>query len=258
MSIRVVAASSQLSKNAVSVLPSTGSPMVLAAIFYAASQGVTSSIFGWTSPTLTSMYVELGMSVGNSINARFSDTGSGPINASTTVVLSGGNEWIFGMARFVTASNRWIHACQLTTGFNVDSAQNTTSRSPTGLSVLGIGARANNTPAAFFDGFIAEAWCLKADIAGVGAGVAVPDSLIRQLALYGPFSYPPLLKDLVEYRSLRIGADSKFDSLSRNPCWSSVGNTTWADQGGTIVAGPPPPVDTMFLRPGQRKTVLQC
>lgn len=159
--------------------------------------------------------------------------------------------WQFFVARFINATNLRISVLH-ETGL-VDAAQNTTSRAPTGLDNLSIGAlKTSGGASSFWNGKIGEIWYTNTDIQEDAA--ALKSDTIRQLAYGGPFSIPHIAKDIIEYRSLRKYPNSDGDE-NNEIFHGAFGRQTWTNTNG-VTTGDHPPLPYWYVKPGQVQAEL--
>jgi hypothetical protein len=239
-----VSVSSQYIKNAAPSLVSTGYPLTMAAWINPADFS-NSTLFGFFSSGGTTNYVMLFKgSSGWSIAAN---DGSSSNNAATGAATT--NVWYFIVTRWVSSTNRWLDI--LNSDGSTAHSQGTTSKAPTGMNQLGVGARVYSTPDSFSNALIAEFWYADADIQADGG--QLDDNLLRRLAYGGPFSVPHIAKDIVEYRSLRKALTS--DSDDGNEVYARNGVQTWT-QSGSPTVGPHCPVPYWYVKPRQTERIL--
>lgn len=205
------------------------------------------ALFSMSDTGTASNWLLFDMTTGEQLSMRAIAGGSAVATNVTTALTVG--TWNFGLARFITASNRRL-ACLFHTGL-IQHANNGTSRAPTGMDTITIGANVTSTGVAIpWDGLIGEYWITQGDVGLVTT--ALPDDLIRQLAYGGPFSVPHIADKIFEYRSFRQfptnAGDDSSDVFVRNP-------QTWENVNGVTI-GPHPPLPYWFVKPGQVKSQL--
>lgn len=133
------------------------------------------------------------------------------------------NTWGFVIGRFISATNRRMSI--LFPNGSIEHVQNTTSRTPTGLNRVDIGALGNSTVAQFWNGVIGEVWWTNTDIQPDGGQLS--DNLVRQLAFGGPWSAPHVMEDLIEYHSLRRSLPTAAHYL--DSYFSKFGKQNWTN-----------------------------
>jgi len=155
--------------------------------------------------------------------------------------------WNHVIARFITATNRRIHLLEWTG--TQSTATDTTSRTPTGLDTMVIGAHLTSAGASeFMNGDVAELWVTNGDI--FGPSLDIGKNQHNQIAYGGPLSFPPIAQNLVDYQSFRRGIDSLNHQMgdvdqSRRALWTPV-------NGGGVLA-PHPPLPYWHERPFERR-----
>lgn len=153
------------------------------------------------------------------------------------------NQWMFVLLRFISATNRRM--ALLRNGTVSDHSQNTTSITPAGIDAMAIGCNHDNSPDGFFDGSVAEFFLCDSDIQADGA--QLQDSMLRQLAMQGPFSLPHIRRNIVEYRSFRSrGLDSRSDDSEE--VYHRETRQVWTNT-NTVQLGPHPPAAENWHRP---------
>lgn len=120
--------------------------------------------------------------------------------AGTTVyaTTASAGRWDFCMIRWISATNRRISV--LTEKGNVAHAQSTTSINPT-ITNFVLASSYSGGPGFYFNGCMAELWRIAADVQPDGA--QTENWFLRKLAYEGPFAFPHLRKDLIEYHAFR-------------------------------------------------------
>ena len=170
---------------------------------------------------------------------------NGTTNALATITnLATLGYWFFVLAHWKAVNSRRIYGVS-TNDFRVRSATNVTSVtiSP---SEINIGCVHQSSQfASFFNGHIAEWWYSKTDI-GAGIGDPLPDALVLQLAMKGPWSLPFIAKDVAEYRSLRTLAST--EDTSDEVYWGTSGKQVWTNNGAIRSIHPPLSSDYVTLR----------
>lgn len=172
---------------------------------------------------------------------RISAVAGGTSAAATITTTFTANKWHYIVARAISSTNRRI-AGVFPAGQTLHAASST-SRAPTSMDTLAIGAYENSSPGIFFDGMIAELWYTATDIQADGA--QLQDSLLRQLAYGGPFSVPHIAKDIIEYRSFKSTLDSKYENWCE--VYSQSAKQNWTNTNGVTI-GPHPPLPGSYVR----------
>ena len=162
------------------------------------------------------------------------------------------NQWAFLVGRFISATNRRLSVLDYNGA--VSHVQNTTSSNPQLLDNMGLGCRASGTKTLFFDGNIAEYWITDTDIQP--GGTQLLDTTLRQLAWGGPFSWPLVAKDLVEYRGLVTAIESRSDRAG-DVYFGKFGRLTWDNNNGVAI-GAHCPLPYWYVKPGQTRRFLMA
>lgn len=234
MSIHFVSASSQCLQNTAPIAFSF--PMTIGLWCRAATVGVNKTIWSWGDTAAANDYIEIAENTGFSfaMNAVASGTGT-----STNIIAatSTNNLNTFLCVRFIAANNRRGEGLSGQRGVikggntlagTTGSVQSTTSRSPSGLDTMTIGARGINTIAQYFDGDVAEFWYTDTDIYPAGA-MDIP--FLWTLAYHGPFSIPSVASSVIEYRSFR----DKTDTPGPDTYFGKYGAQSWANSNAPIL-----------------------
>ena len=246
MALRLTSASSMRLFNAAPVLASGGYPLTIGLWFKCFSTGATMASFADNGTTTN--FIEIAFS-GSGPAASVND-GSGvasAVSANNVVAL----EWHFVLARFINSTNRWIN--HINRAGAVSSVQNTTSKAPTGLDNISVGARGASTPTSFFNGAIGEFWYLDSDLAADPAA-AIPSEFLMEIALRGPFILPNSIDNIVEWRGFRQSTGSDTDTMY--DVFSRVGRQTWQYSATPPILTDHPPLSTGYVRPGQSKFLV--
>lgn len=203
MSASFVGASTQYLQNSASSLVSTGYPFTVGGwVNLSAVGAVARTIFSLSDTGTTNNYLLVQMTSSEQIQVTAAAGGTENSAIATGVTLVAG-KWVFFLGRFISSGSRRITV--LGQNGNISNNSTVTTRAPTGLDSLIIGANVTSGGAATpWDGLIGEIWYTNTDVQADGA-VSKSD-LIWQLAYGGPFSVPHIAKDIVEYRSLRSDA----------------------------------------------------
>jgi hypothetical protein len=156
------------------------------------------------------------------------------------------NIWYYTLCREISITNHRVSMLTATTGQVQHSSDATSSAVTTNNVKTTIGAtHTNGAAGSGMQGGIAEWFVADGDI--VPGGGAPSDSLIRQLAYYGPFSVPSIAAQIYEYRGLvRPGNGLTNDYYARDGGFRAL----WVPTGSPIV-GPHPPLSGNYVRPGQ-------
>lgn len=209
--------------------------------------GFPCSMGMWVYPTTTGAQKCFAM-VGGSSSTDFLQLSQSAANAweiggATTISLSlvsagvvTANQWAYVVGRWISATNRRLSVLQFdgSTAF----AQDTVSRATVPPGNINIGRRHGNGIDIWFSGLVAEFWVTNSDIQADGA--QLQDSTLRQLARDGPFSVPHILKDIVDYRSLRYAMGSDQD-IQPDYYLGNKGRQTWTNING-VTRGVHPPL----------------
>ena len=173
-----------------------------------------------------------------------SQQASGSANAGTVSTADTVNTWFYVIARFISSTSRRISV--LHNGGLIENAINATSTVPTSIDRVSVGALDRLGGAVtFWPGLIAEYWLANADIQA--AGGQLDSGILRQLACRGPFSYPPLIPNLVEYHSFR---KTLPPILTPEDAYSgTLGPQTWVNSGAVAPGRAHPPLPYEYYRP---------
>lgn len=169
---------------------------------------------------------------------------SGGFNFATCEGAVVPSKWNFALLRHISSTNRRLSG--LSAAGDIVHAQNTVSRTPSGINSVKIAAEVTFTGA----GSIAEYWFANVDVQEDGA--QLQNSLFLQLAHCGPFSVPRIVKNIIEYRSFR---KHPICGELGEVYWGRFGIQQWTDNNGVTI-GPHPPLSQEYVRPGQRKLAL--
>lgn len=156
-------------------------------------------VFGNTSDSLQWLGIDFTSASGWYLPAS---TGGGGSQDTGFIAHSLGR-WDFIVARCISATNRRLSV--LTSQGAVTHVQSTGSATPS-INRLTIGKFGNavttdQATGGWFQGRIAECTLIGADIQPDGA--QLEDRFLRDLAHKGPFAFPHLHRDILEYRSFR-------------------------------------------------------
>lgn len=239
------AASSQRLRN--SSPPLTDYPFTVGAWVKPAAIGAAMRIFSLADTGTTNNHLSVYIAGGGNCIAS---AAAGGAEANASAGQFNTTRWGFVLGRFISSTNRRIAAFQIGNA-TFAAAQNTTARAPSSMDTMAIGALESSSPTDFFDGLIAEFWLANADV--LPGGGAFTADLMQTLALGGPFSWPHIARNIVEYRSLRqhpIGGRGSDIIVG-----AGVGVQTWSNVNGVGI-GAHPPLPYWYANPRQRKTVL--
>jgi hypothetical protein len=176
---------------------------------------------------------------GTSGNAWGADDAGGTATAGTLTT----SKWHFVLGRFIASNNRRISV--LHSDGSTAHAQNTTATGATGLNELTIGARRVGSALAF-SGTLAEIWWANIDPEPDGGQTS--DALLKHLAFKGPFSYPPIAKNIIDYIPM-------VDNLGTEEYSGPFGRQIWANTGSVILTNHPPLAQN-YKRPWQSRRML--
>lgn len=160
--------------------------------------------------------------------------------------------WNFVVARFISATSRRAHILNGDGAFA--SVSNATSRAPSGIDTMNLGAlQTSAATTEFWDGLIGEFTLFSGDVSPSG-DLAISSDYMRQLAYGGPFSVPFLVDKIVEYRSFRKYITTHADEVGEN-YYGAFGQQNWTDINGVTI-GHHPPLPYWYQKPGQNPRVL--
>lgn len=246
MSAFFVSGSSQRLTN--TAPPITGYPFTVG--FYAEpTTNAVGTLFCLTDTGTTNNYLMIRQSATSNF-AIVARAGGTETAATGAAVVLGQKFYVVG--RFISATNRRLDILRTTQGIETHN-QSTTSRAPTGLDEMNLGAlNTSGGLTEFYDGHIGEFWFTNTDIQPDGAALTSPT--LWQLAYGGPFSIPHVAQSIVEYRSLRKFPNVDGDEIGE---WMSerFGRQTWANNGGVTISRHDP-LPYWYERPGQRRRLL--
>jgi len=230
MSVNFVIASSQLLEKASA--PLTAVPVTVGMWFNMDAAGtLVQQLWGLQGSASTNMFMRLTLTASETLSASTKDSGT-TASAATLTTVCNAKKWIFVVARFITAANRRISA--IFENGAIEHANNTTSRTPTGIDIETLGGRKHSSTSEFFGGQIAEFWVVKGDVQTDTGDLK--NHTLRQLAYRGPFSLPNIAKDIVEYRSFRqtlvsdrdVGSEVYWSDGYKRPVWTNTNACTLA------------------------------
>lgn len=202
MSAVFVSASSQYLLN--SITPITAAPFTASFWFKMPTSGSYTIPWGITDTGASGNDWYVAKETGNTISFN-GDQGASFFTATcATAIIT--NAWTFCAVREITSSNHRIsilHATGL-----IEHAADTTAITPASIDSESIGALVG-AAGTYIDGSVAERSLWNADVQGDGA--QLQNSTLRRMAYGGPFALPHMIKNLVEYRSLRSSLVSASD-----------------------------------------------
>jgi hypothetical protein len=245
MAANFVAASTQYLANA--AVPFTAVPFTIALWYYPINT-TTQTVLCLSDTGTTNNYFNL-RKISTVYQLR---SAAGGADASASAGTFAANAWTFIVARCISATNRRLAV--LNPDGSAGNGQDTTSRAPSGIDTLGIGALlTSGAPQSPIDGLIGEFWCTNTDIQD--DGLALQGAMLRQLAYGGPFSVPHIAKDIIEYHSFRKDLSSDtFDNEEDFLGGIGIGEVLTNTNGVTV--GPHPPLPYWYERPRQSRRVL--
>ena len=226
-------ASSQYLSNAAT--PITTFPFSVGVWVYPTATGVEQTIFGISDTATTNNFWELFITTGDSFQVIAA--AGGQTNGITlgTVTL---NSWHFLLMRIISATNRRVTGLWTSGGFTVSSANGTQSRNASSIDMMTLGAERTTSVSRYFSGGIGEFWVTNTDVYWDSAAHP-PDWFIHQLALRGPFAFPHIARNLMDYRSLRQSMGSNLDVFNDVLMPGIGGRQTWTNN-GAVQLGPQP------------------
>jgi hypothetical protein len=154
---------------------------------------------------------------------------------STNVLTMVVGRWYYIVGRFITSSSKRLSALdELGAMVNIQNTDVTAfAAQHWDLGNEGpVGAVVN-----YLSGNMAEFWMTDTDIQPGGA--ALDNSMLRQLAYYGPFSIPLVRSNLVHYRSFRSVTDDGIEKPSE-VFHGKYGRLSWGMTTGLTTGGHPP------------------
>lgn len=243
MSAFFVGANTQYLVNSSPTLASTGYPFTVGMWYNLTAVGaVTRTLFAFSDTGTTNNYLRIIM---NSSEAMQAGARAGSTESQSTAigaVVAG--TWAFIVVRFLASNNRRIMV--LDRAGLVSSTASVTSRAPTGLDTMTIGALSTSGGITDpWDGAIAEYWLANADI--YPDVIDLDQYFFRQLAYGGPFSIPLVAKNIVEWHSFRCGPDTTFDNLDET-YFGTYAPPNWVNT-NAVSLGPHPPLPYWFQKP---------
>ena len=163
---------------------------------------------------------------------------AGTIEAAVTP--PGGNvgagKWQFVIARFISSTNRCMEAIYFSQPYQV--AKNTSSVAPSGLDLMTLGSlsTSNGTSTSTatisnWDGLIGEFWYANSAVRNDGANLTRDQ--LHKIAFEGPFAFPHLAANIIEYRGFRKSLASDQD-LSDDVYWGGLGRPRWTNNRVTL------------------------
>lgn len=228
----------------------TGTPFSMGCWFQLAAVGsVIRAIMSLSDTGTGNNYFTLNMQTNETIGISAS-VSSAVTGTTATPIIAGA--WQYGIARFISATERRLSVLGMGATTLISHANNTTSTTPTGIDMLSIGARENSSGLIQpWSGRIAEAWIADADV--FQSGSDMPNEMVMEMAFGGPFAMPGIANKIVEYRSLRCGVDSRADKVAE--VYYRGARTTWGTVGAPKLSSHPP-LPYWFQRPAQVMTEL--
>lgn len=210
-----------------------GYPFTVGMIFSLTNVGTVQRALWSLSDTATSTnYFEIRM---NASEALFQVTASSAVAEEVTglgfTLIP--NQWTFVVARWISATNRRISI--LHQNGRADVGSGTTSLNPTGIDLMMIGAVSTSqgrdaVSSTAWDGRIAEFWMTNSD-AYPNSEENVNRSFMVALRNRGPFAFPHIANNIVEYRSFRKhpthendNPDEVYYISSQAIRWTNVNN----------------------------------
>lgn len=169
-------------------------------------------------------------------------------NISVTVGLSAitVGAWHYFLGRWITTSSRRLSV--LYPNGVIEHSTETTAVTPSSVDTIALGGQETSVPTQFTDSKIAEYWMTNTDIQSDGA--QTNNEFLRTLAYGGPFQFPHIVSNLVEYRSLRVKGESAGDQM--NEVYSGkFGRQTWTNTNGATM-GDHPPLPSTYIGPADR------
>lgn len=238
MAAEFVAASSMYLQNAGATL---AMPFTMACWVRPTNTGAIQTWFNVSDTATANNYWLVGKSGTEQFRVVAAAGGVG--NATNLATTFTANLWHFVLVRIISATSRRLSAVNAS-GL-IEHAQGTTSRNPTGIDSISVGAQRVNSTLLPMDGSIGEFWYTDTDIQPDGA--QLENALLMKLAFGGPFSVPHVAQSLVEYRSFRSGLESTQDRPEE--IYYRGLRPTWTNTNG-VNLGPHPPLPGWYQRPG--------
>lgn len=203
---------------------------------------VARTLFALSDTATTNHYLTLRMAANETMEIAASAGATEAVGITSAALTPGA--WAFILGRFLSSTNRRMSVLH-STG-QVELASNTTSRNPSGMDTMTLGALSTSGGiSAPWDGLIGEFWLSNADIFYDTATNMGEQT--RQFAYGGPFSVATAVANIVEYRSMRAhetrgdGSDLYF---SRFP------PSSWVNTNGATISYHPP-LPYWYVKPGQ-------
>jgi hypothetical protein len=168
-----------------------------------------------------------------------SSVASTPVSATATLSVG---RWDFLIARMISATNRRL--TRVTSQGEVAHDQNTTSSNPT-LDRLTLGAwNGGGGFSSYSDLQVAELCIWDADIQPDGA--QMENWFARKLAFEGPFAFPGLIRNLIEYRSFK---SSILTDEPNQAYFGRRGRIAWTQSASAPQIGVGSPLMGSYKRP---------
>lgn len=226
--------------NTAAPVPSAIYPLAIGMWVRPATLGTARRYWSLCDPSSNDNYIYCGQSGNDQWNvAAIDPTSNNGANTPMSSVIIGA--WSFILARFLATNQRAIDV--LPAGGGVLQATTSNTRTPSGMTQMGLGYRASLTPGVFFDGLIGEFWWGVPIAAPLSRFASLPEPTLRQLAYGGPFSIPSVAASIREYRSFRtnpVGGEGRDIHVGSGVPWQN-----WSNVNG-VTTGPHPPLSTNY------------
>lgn len=244
MAALFTAASTQYLANTAPSLPSTGYPFTVGMWVSLAAVGASArTLFSFSDTATTNNYLLVRMTATETVQCTAS--AGGTESSSTTAASMVAGRWHFIMAQFISATNRrlWVPGIN---GFSTQAnQQSTTSRVPTGLDTITIGAlQTSGGVTEPWDGSIGELWIANSTFEDSGSA-----GNFFAIAQGGPFAFPHIANKIVEYHSFR--KDLSSDTFDNEEDFLSIPGTEIITNTNGVTVGPHPPLPYWYVKPGQ-------
>lgn len=247
MSASFASASSQSLQLATTTLLANNNTWAVGLWVYPTTTGADRTIFAYSDTATADRYHEIRQTSGDQW-AIASNAGAGEASAAAGTVTA--NQWHFLLGRLSGAASRFIEV--LTPDGAASSNSNTTSVNPAGLDTLALGGRVSSSPTQFFDGLLAEFWLING-MQLYPASLAT--GLLYPLAFDGPFAMAHIAKDIVDYRSLRLGGPNVGQV---GDIFNGGGSTSliWTDSNTVTFDPMHPPLPGRYQRHGDEGSFI--
>ena len=178
----------------------------------------------------------------SSITAAGTADTTADANSPSTVA----GDWVFVLARYISATNRRIHV--LTKRDGIVSSASTTSLTPSGINSMVIHNDGMGAANGFAGINIAEFWLANADVQIDGA--VIQPALMNQLAFGGPFNVMQVAKSVREYHSFR---KTLLPGLGSPEDYYATGLVNWSYNSaiGPLQIADHPPLPHWYQRPSE-------